>query len=67
MRNPRKLLKSLLLRSAVIQTRIDDAMKARSPDMLQILMLKKQRLKVKDMIMALQRRVRRRKRTLVQG
>ena len=67
MRNPRKLLKSLLLRSAVIQTRIDDAMKARRPDMLQILMLKKQRLKVKDMIMALQRRVRRRKRTLVQG
>ena len=64
MRNPRKLLKSLLLRSAVIQMRIDDAMKAKRPDMFLVLALKKQRLKIKDMIVAIKQRMRRRKRRM---
>ena len=61
MRNPRKFLKALLLKSATIQMRIDDAMKARYPDTMRVLMLKKQRLAVKDLIMRIKRRMRSKK------
>lgn len=62
MRNPVKYLKALVLKSALIQLRIDDEMRARKPDDLRLLMLKKQRLMVKDAIVKLKQRYRRHQR-----
>jgi hypothetical protein len=48
-----KKLKHLLLRSALIQNRIDHETKQKSRDWLKILRLKKLRLKIKDKIYAI--------------
>ena len=43
-----KLVKSLLMKSAVVQLEIEEETKKRRPDWMRVVMLKKQRLMIKD-------------------
>lgn len=55
---PLKKLKSLLIKSAELQTRIDEETSKRHPDWFRVITLKKQRLLVKDRIQRLRRTAR---------
>jgi uncharacterized protein YdcH (DUF465 family) len=45
-----KLVKSLMMKSAVVQIEIEEETKKRNPDWMRVVMLKKQRLMIKDKI-----------------
>ena len=50
-----KYLKSLLIKSAVVQMEIEHEQKKKFPNWLRIIMLKKQRLLIKDKLLQLRR------------
>lgn len=55
---PLNALKALIGKSAKIQIYIEDEMKKKHPDRLRVIVLKKQRLKIKDTIQRMRRRAR---------
>ena len=57
--NAFKKLKSLLIKSAVVQLEIERESRSRYPDWVRVLTLKKQRLMIKDSIQRLRRTPRR--------
>jgi uncharacterized protein YdcH (DUF465 family) len=54
-----KLFKSLITKSAVVQMEIEEESRKKYPDWMRIVMLKKQRLMIKDKLYKLQRHRRR--------
>ncbi len=53
-----KHFKSLMMKSAVVQLEIEDETSKKSPNWVRIVMLKKQRLAIKDKLAKLSRRTR---------
>ncbi len=51
-----KKLKSLLMKSAIIQLEIDEESRRKNPDWVRVLTLKKQRLIIKDSLQRLRQR-----------
>lgn len=56
-----KLFKSLMTKSAVVQMEIEEESRKKYPDWMRIVMLKKQRLMIKDKLYKLQKHRRRKK------